>query len=75
MGHYYRERHEQPVATTTTQDLSGLTGHVDDDEELRATQAALELAAELGVDPANITGTGLDGRITKADVEAAADAG
>jgi len=74
MGHSYRTREGRtPVASTTTRDLAGLTGHptIEDDDELKATQAALDLAADLGVNPANITGTGKDGRITKADVEAA----
>lgn len=34
-----------------------------------ATEAAAEYAAEHDVDLAGITGTGADGRITKADVE------
>lgn len=37
-----------------------------------ATDGAVEAANELGIDLANVTGTGTDGRITKADVEAAA---
>jgi 2-oxoglutarate dehydrogenase E2 component (dihydrolipoamide succinyltransferase) len=75
MGHSYRTREGRTtVANTTTSDLAGLTGHTEDDDELKATQAALDLAHELGVDPANIKGTGKDGRITKADVEAAAEA-
>lgn len=40
--------------------------------EYDATDGALEAAKELGVDLANVTGTGADGRITKADVEGAA---
>lgn len=38
-----------------------------------ATDAAEELAAELGVDLASIEGTGKDGRVTVADVRAAAE--
>jgi len=38
-----------------------------------ATNAARLLAAELGVDLAGIEGTGEEGRIIKADVEAVAD--
>ncbi|MGE0860141.1 MAG: 2-oxoglutarate dehydrogenase complex dihydrolipoyllysine-residue succinyltransferase [Gammaproteobacteria bacterium] len=34
--------------------------------------AARKLAAETGVDPASITGSGKDGRVTKADISAAA---
>jgi pyruvate dehydrogenase E2 component (dihydrolipoyllysine-residue acetyltransferase) len=40
--------------------------------EINATQGALEAAAELGVDLSSVSGTGAEGRITKADVEAAA---
>ena len=37
-----------------------------------ATEAAIKLAGELGVDLSEIEGSGKDGRITKFDVEAAA---
>lgn len=37
-----------------------------------ATPAAEELAGELGIDLATVEGTGVEGRITKADVEEAA---
>ena len=43
-------------------------------EDIETTGAAAELAAELGVDLSSVEGTGKDGRITKADVEAAAKA-
>lgn len=36
-----------------------------------ATKGAEEAAEELGVDLATVTGSGKDGKITKADVEAA----
>ena len=39
-----------------------------------ATASAVQLAEELGVDLANVTGTGKDGKITKPDVEEAATA-
>lgn len=39
-----------------------------------ATKGAQEAAEELGVDLASVSGTGKDGKITKADVEAAANA-
>ena len=38
--------------------------------EIDATEAALELAEELGVDLSEVEGSGIDGRITKPDVEA-----
>jgi pyruvate/2-oxoglutarate dehydrogenase complex dihydrolipoamide acyltransferase (E2) component len=41
-------------------------------EDIETTGAAAELAQELGVDLSTVEGTGKDGRITKADVEAAA---
>ncbi len=44
-------------------------------EDLETTGAAAELASELGVDLSTVEGTGKGGRITKADVEAAASDG
>lgn len=35
-----------------------------------ATEGALELAASYGLDLSDVEGTGKDGRVTKADVEA-----
>lgn len=42
-------------------------------EEVDATSAAEELAAEHGVDLAGVEGTGKDGRVLKSDVQAAVD--
>lgn len=42
-------------------------------EDISTTGAAAERADELGVDLSTITGTGKGGRITKADVERAAE--
>lgn len=39
-------------------------------EEIDATAGALDLARKSGLDLAGVTGSGKDGRITKADVEA-----
>lgn len=41
---------------------------------ISATEAALKLAEEYGIDLSQVTGTGQDGRITKADVEELIDA-
>jgi len=41
-------------------------------EDLSTTGAAAQLAEELGVDLSTVSGTGKNGKITKADVEAAA---
>ena len=43
-----------------------------DEDQIDATDGAVAAADELGVDLASVVGTGADGRITKADVEAAA---
>ena len=40
-------------------------------DEVDATQAAIDHAEAMGIDLAAIQGTGKDGRVTKADVEAA----
>jgi pyruvate dehydrogenase E2 component (dihydrolipoamide acetyltransferase) len=45
------------------------------DAESRVNPVVRKLAAELGVDLSTVTGTGRRGRITKEDVEAAAEAG
>ena len=45
-----------------------------DGGRIAASPVARKLAGELGVDLANVTGTGPRGRITKEDVQAAADA-
>ena len=41
-------------------------------EDITTTGAAAQLAEELGVDLSTVEGTGKNGKITKADVEAAA---
>ena len=41
-------------------------------KDITTTGAAADLAAELGVDLSEVEGTGLHGKITKADVEKAA---
>ncbi len=51
MGSYYRERHQNPVANTTTADLAGLTGTKPNEltDDMTKDQL-LELAAARGVD-------------------------
>lgn len=39
-------------------------------DEINATDAAVKLAEEQGLDLADVLGTGLEGRVTKGDVEA-----
>ncbi len=42
------------------------------EEGVKATKGAVDAAEELGVDLGSVVGTGRDGQVTKADVEAAA---
>lgn len=49
-------------------------GGVEQTAPANATQGALEAADELGVDISAVEGSGAEGRITKADVEKAANA-
>jgi len=51
MGSHYRERHQTPVANTTTADLAGLTGTQPNQltDDLTKTEL-LELAAQRGLD-------------------------
>jgi pyruvate/2-oxoglutarate dehydrogenase complex dihydrolipoamide acyltransferase (E2) component len=46
-------------------------GALEASREVQATQAALDHAQTLGIDISAIMGTGKDGKVTKADVEAA----
>lgn len=57
------KRPEPPQAVTSTTAPSGR------EAEAHATPGARRRAAELGVDVMQLTGTGLDGRVTLADVE------
>ncbi len=57
------KRPESPEAVTSTAASSGR------EAEAHATPGARRRAAELGVDVMQLTGTGLDGRVTLADVE------
>jgi pyruvate/2-oxoglutarate dehydrogenase complex dihydrolipoamide acyltransferase (E2) component len=44
----------------------------EDDGSVNATAGAITAAEELGVDISTVVGSGKDGKVTKADVEAAA---
>lgn len=58
-------------------DASGSTVTASDPPEIRETRlspSAKRAARELGVDPAGLTGSGIAGRITRADIERAATA-
>lgn len=46
----------------------------EDQEEIDATDAAIKLADQEGIDLATVTGTGDEGRILKSDVERTIDA-
>ena len=55
----------------TAEEIEASAAANNEASEVNATDGAVEAANELGVDLATVTGTGADGRITKADVEAA----
>ncbi len=64
------------VGTNSAGDIMHRRHYTENDayyEDLSTTGAAAELASELGVDLSQVKGTGKGGRITKADVEAAAE--
>lgn len=71
------EQNEEGAWTRKLQD-PGLAVAEDEDgsvpEGVNATKAAYEYAVEEGVDLSSVTGSGLDGKITKPDVEAAVEA-
>lgn len=50
------------------------SAHPAKDREPNATQAAIRLANDSGIDLGKIQGTGIEGRITVGDVQAAIDA-
>lgn len=60
---------DTPVGATSDS-LAGGSEPVGDDSDIDATEAAVALAEENGVDLGAITGTGKDGRITVGDVRA-----
>jgi pyruvate dehydrogenase E2 component (dihydrolipoamide acetyltransferase) len=67
-----------PVETekrTSTSSVLTVEMKVQSDDRLKASPLAKRIAAELGVDLSTLTGTGPNGRIVKADVEAAASGG
>jgi pyruvate dehydrogenase E2 component (dihydrolipoamide acetyltransferase) len=60
------EEEEEAAAATASSN-----GHGSDDERVKASPVARRMANELGVDIADVQGTGPGGRILKADVQAA----
>jgi pyruvate/2-oxoglutarate dehydrogenase complex dihydrolipoamide acyltransferase (E2) component len=65
---------EWPYETEDAEEQRFLASHelVEEVESQEATEAAVRKAQELGVDLANVEGTGSDGKITVKDVEDAA---
>ncbi|MGD0121738.1 MAG: dihydrolipoamide acetyltransferase family protein [Candidatus Limnocylindrales bacterium] len=67
-GRPQRQEEPSPIAAgTETTRSSGLSSH------LRISPRASRLAADSGIDPRSITGTGPEGRITERDVRSALD--
>lgn len=62
-----------PLPITTPESLMGplQTKTADADAELLVTKAAQTILDDAGIDPATITGTGVNGTVTKKDAEAA----
>jgi 2-oxoglutarate dehydrogenase E2 component (dihydrolipoamide succinyltransferase) len=58
-------------AAAQAQQAAAAAATTEDAESVAATQAAIDHAQALGIDIASIKGTGKDGKVTKADVEAA----
>ena len=62
-----------PVSVPTTAPVAAVVDEAPADAvEVKATAAAVALAAELGVDLSAVTGTGKEGRVTADDVRKAA---
>ena len=62
---------EEPISTETPQEATDVENETYF-KDITTTGAAADLAAELGIDLSEIEGTGLHGKITKADVQKAA---
>lgn len=67
------ERIDARLAQLAEPERSAKDGN-DTPSEIDATDAAIELAAELGTELASVEGTGDDGRVLKGDVWRAAEA-
>lgn len=65
----YEKLAQDPLSPPTDEQNTTLAATPD----VNATQGAIETAAQLGVDLTTVEGTGTGGRVTKADVEAAAN--
>lgn len=68
------DRQEPKGSQPGSRIVGGPAGGADAGDDANATDAAAQLAADNNIDLASITGTGVDGRVTKADVQAAIDA-
>jgi pyruvate/2-oxoglutarate dehydrogenase complex dihydrolipoamide acyltransferase (E2) component len=65
---YYCAGHQPNKAAEPVEDKMLRPG---EDKDATATDSAVNLAAEYGIDLATVKGSGADGRILKGDVEAA----
>lgn len=71
--HEVAERHIaiERAASAPADDLTGRAGPADADGRKRISPVARRMAADAGLDPAAIAGTGPEGRVLRRDVEAA----
>ncbi len=66
-------REALPHTFVTEDDVRFEVDEGEPQEEVEATEAALDLALEHDLDLGNVEGTGVDGRVLKSDVQAALD--
>lgn len=70
-GGWYEVKETAPVENPAPEGAGVLALTETSPLEVEATEGARALAEERGIDLSKIQGTGADGRVTKADVEAA----